>query len=539
MKNQFTPPNHKEQGEDKEKIVHHLQDENFFQVLDEIPLESIHTKINNSDFAIRFWHFSVKKKEDVFTIILKGLNKHGILKELESLGFFKRYDERENLMFIREIGNIISMVQIHLIKDVFFESCIKSQTENISIPFDGQIFIFSPESLIKVYLDQYHLIFNEGFLQHLKRHDKPILRDNKTTSYFFFNNVILKLSKQGKHSLKYSELIDECIWEDHISERNFKYTIEQDNSHYKLFIENVANHDPERIKAFKSAIGYLLHNFKSASTGQIVILYDEAPALKGQPEGGTGKGLFVNALKQIREISKIDGKKYQSDDKFKWQSVKHSTQIVWLDDVHSKFPFEDLHSNSTDGWNIERKHEHEIFIPHSESPKIVIASNTVLTTSGTTNKRRQFIIEFSDHYSKHIKTGTEEPISDEHGCIFFDDEDWNSNDWNMFFSFMVDCSEFYFKNGLQTYEFKGLIKNQILQGTNEDFADWIEENPLNFGERYNLKELFEKFKPYFGEDSDLKQRTFTNWLKAYSGFNNLKMEKVKSNGESFIILTKK
>jgi len=47
MNKQLTPPNHKGQSEDTK----------FFQVLDNISKESIPTKINNSEFAIRFWHF--------------------------------------------------------------------------------------------------------------------------------------------------------------------------------------------------------------------------------------------------------------------------------------------------------------------------------------------------------------------------------------------------------------------------------------------------------------------------------------------------
>ena len=100
-----------------------------------------------------------------------------------------------------------------------------------------------------------------------------------------------------------------------------------------------------------------------------------------------------------------------------------------------------------------------------------------------------FIIEFSNHYSKGIVTGVEEPIKEEHGCIFFDDDFWNAEEWNNFYSFLIDCSHFYHQNGLMCYEHRNLNKNILLQSTRVEFVDWLSIQELEINTRYSTKDL--------------------------------------------------
>lgn len=515
------------------------EDDFFTGVVSEVPNNPI-IKISSNKVRVGFWEFSIrKKKEDIITVQLSTINREAFLTKLNELGFFKRLDENGNLMFIREQNNILSIVDVPFIKDVFLNDCIHPIAENLNLVIQSNTYEFTPDALRAKYYDTYHLILNESFLHHLPEHTKNVLTDQKESSVLFFTNFFVVTTKGGWEKKEYSELGDYCIWEAHILKHSFCYVRENKASHFSKFIENISNSEADRISACHSGLGYLIHHHNKATGGQVVVLYDEKPAKKGKPEGGTGKGVFVNAIKQVRTTAKIDGKKYRSDDKFKWQLVKPTTQLVWLDDVNSKFPFEDLHSNSTDGWNIERKHEAEFFIPANESPKIVIASNTVLESGGTTNKRRQFILEFSDHYSKHIILGNEEPIKDEHGCTFFDAEDWDKAEWDRFYSFMIDCSVYYHKNGLLPYEHKNLVMNQLLQSTSEDFADWIQKGYLEFHLKYELKTLFGEFKKaYHLDDADITQSTFSKWLKSYASIGNFNLEKSNSNNKQFITLSK-
>lgn len=498
-----------------------------------------YTVINENSFAFGIWEFQLKtlKSPQSKIIELKNLHRSAVLYEITKLGFYKRIGKNDEEILIREIENIISEVTPKIIQDVFYNSLILGQNEDIRVSFGGVEQVFLAKELEKTYFNVYHLIFNDNFLLHLETHEKKILQDEKNCSYFFFKNCIVKTSTHGIQTIDKNLIEGKCIWENRIIDYNFKEEISAE-CHFSKFISNVSNQEVSRINAFNSAIGYLLHNYNRSTGGQAVILYDQAPARKGQPEGGTGKGIFVNGLKKLRVVVKLDGKKTSSKDKFKWQSVSVTNQIVWIDDVHPEFSFSDLHSNLTDGWTVEKKRQHEIYIPAVESPKVVIASNTVLSASGTTNIRRQFVLEFSDYYSKHIKNGDEEPVKNEHGCTFFDEEDWAS-EWNGFFVFMLNSSVYYFKNGLVNYEKKGLIRNQLLQNTSDDFVDWLDSGALIPDNEYNVKSLFEEYKSAYSDDPDVKQNTFSIWIKRYASFTNLEFKSRSSSGNKLIKLVTK
>ena len=387
----------------------------------------------------------------------------------------------------------------------------------IEFDFDGHRVSVQIEKLRETYLNQHHLIFNDNFLEHLPTHTKPILRDTKDEAFFCFKNKIIQISEEGIQSIEYSNISNMCIWRTQIIDHDFHYVDNNYKCHFGKFITNVCSDEEDRRAAFHSAIGYLLHNYSHPSRGQAVIAYDEDITDLKSPMGGTGKGLFANAIKQLRNVAKIDGKKFDSRDKFKYQDIDVSTQVVWLDDVKPELGFETFNSVLTDGWSVEKKYKDQFFIKPEDSPKMIICSNAILNGNGTTHKRRQYIIEFSNHYSKQIKIGNEEPIINEHGCTFFDKEDWDANEWQMFFSYMIDCVREYFEYGLQVYEYKSLNKNKLMQSTSEEFCIWVEAQGFVIGQPYITKEKFDDFKStYYGADSDFKQRGFTNWLKKYA-----------------------
>lgn len=465
--------------------------------------------ISENEFGYKIWLFSLDQDGRPS---FKGLYKDGIISKLKSLGYYKRYRGNNSYIFIQERDNIIREVEPCIMKDEFL-----LVMEMIEFDFEGHRVSVQLEKLRETYLNQHHLIFNDKFLEHLPAHTKPILRDTKEEAFFCFKNKIIKVSKSGLEPLEYSDINNTCIWRTQIVEHEFNYVFANCNCHFGKFITNVCNDESDRMAAFNSAIGYLLHNYSQPSKGQAVIAYDEEITDLKNPMGGTGKGLFANGIKQLRNVAKIDGKKFDPGDKFKYQDIDDSTQVVWLDDVKPELGFETFNSVLTDGWNIEKKYQDQFYIKPEDSPKMIICSNAILNGNGTTHKRRQFIIEFSNHYSKQIKTGNEEPIRQEHGCLFFDSDDWNIQEWDMFFSFMLDCVEDYFKHGLQIYEYKGLNKNKLIQSTSEEFCMWAEAQNFEVGQQYNTKEKFDDFKnAYYGADSEFKQRGFTNWLKKYA-----------------------
>lgn len=485
--------------------------------------------LKDSAFAYDLWEWKFNtnlKKYEISSLYYQGMREF-----INSLDYYKRQLSDKDHIYIKEVDNIIQEITKDDLNDE-----VRSYVDNIKQPINfnyaGDKYSIPCETFKNIYLKQHHNITNDKWLTNIQKHDKPILKDTETSSFFVFRNGFVEVTKDSIELKNFDELKNVCIWKDQIINHNFTYIEDRKGSEgeYEKFINNVCNRDPERFKALCSAIGYLLHNHFNPTKGQAVIFYDEALTDSNNPQGGTGKGLIVISIRLLRKTAKIDGKNYKSDDKFKFSNVSPSTQLVWIDETNKYFDFKDLFSCMTDGWQIERKFQNKFDIAPEDSPKVVICSNTILDNKGSSNKRRQFIIELSDYYSSKIITGTEEPIKVEHGILFSDK--WNVDEWNKFYSFMLECSQFYLSNGLCNYKRKNVELNLLKQQTCDEFMEYISNTPPPKNTDFVMKDLFDEFKiAYLGEDSQHKQRTFTNWIKKYCLTENMEFIKVgKSNG---------
>jgi hypothetical protein len=293
-----------------------------------------------------------------------------------------------------------------------------------------------------------------------------------------------------------------------------------------------------RFESLCTAIGQLLHNHRSATKNHAIILYDEAFTTSDKPEGGTGKGLIANAIKEMRDTVKIDGKQYDSSDRFKFQNVSPSTQVVWIDETNSDFDMKDLFSCLTDGWVVERKYKKKFFIERENSPNVLICSNEVLPHEGGSYERRQHIIELNDYYSSKRKPGKPDPVEAEHGMLF--SPEWTQTDWNRFYSFMLGCLMEYLSTGLKPYENKNVKLNYLRkQISMPEFFEWIDTNPFQFIVDFEIKPLFEDFRnTYLGVDSKFQQRTFTSFIKAYASAIGAELQQRKSSGKIIYHLKK-
>jgi hypothetical protein len=467
-----------------------------------------------------FYEFKIgkdKKTGDLYCT-LAGISKLNILAFVEKAGFRKRYlKDSSTYLMVRVTDNIIEEVTPDLIRVETYNEMKRKKAITI-ITSDENEHTFNKDLLHTVYLKNQDQIFNKNFLELMQEFTMPELIDSKEISYFLFSNCIIKVDKDSSETIPYRDLasIGKCVWKSHITRRDY---IPGDNlpiSEFEKFICNVAGHDNSRISAFKSAVGYLLHNHNGSHMGQAIVCYDETPTDVKNPQGGTGKGLFAQGIAQMREQAKIDGRFIKADDKFRFQTVKVTSQVVFVDDLSKDIPFDTFFSCLTDGWTIERKNMDAIKITPEDSPKMLFSMNTVISGNGSSHKRRIFIIEFSDYYSKHIVTGTEHPIEDEHG-ILFDRVNWTLDHWNSFTKYMIDCLGFYLENGLQHYDLINVGKNTLIQTAGEDFSQWTEEKEFIIHRGYRTKEMFEEFRDrYYGPEADIKQRTFTNHLAKYA-----------------------
>jgi hypothetical protein len=410
---------------------------------------------------------------------------------------------------------------------------------DMSFEFQGTQYQIPYEAIRETYLKQSNNIFNEVWLEHLQTHDAKVLKDSKTETLLFFRNVLVIITKEGVKAKPWNEVHDFCIWEKQQIPQDFEYDSNSDNCQFARFIRNVTGQQIERTAAMRSAIGYLMNYDFKPSGGQAVVLYDESITDSAAPQGGSGKGLLANALKQVRDVVKVDGKHLDAGNRFKWESLTPSTQVAWLDDVKSDFDFSMLFSNLTDGWTVERKYLSQFQIPVKDSPKVLICSNSIIKGQGSSHVRRQFTYELSDHYSKQIIRGDESPIEKEHGGLFFS-TDWAVTEWNQFFSVMCDCAWLYLKGGIILPKPINIEYNRLKQSTNEDFVEWCEGQSFITGKRYQTRELFIDFQnTYYGQGSSFYQRTFTTWIKCYGNYNGWETQINQANGLPYFLFNSK
>ena len=127
------------------------------------------------------------------------------------------------------------------------------------------------------------------------------------------------------------------------------------NCDYEVFINNIAGGKESRTRSMESTIGFLLHAWKNLSYCPATILNDEV--ISDNPEGGTGKGLFMTGVGHMKKLVVIDGKSFNFEKSFAYQLVSADTQILCFDDVHKNFNFEKLFSVVTEGLNTREKEQ--------------------------------------------------------------------------------------------------------------------------------------------------------------------------------------
>jgi hypothetical protein len=94
-----------------------------------------------------------------------------------------------------------------------------------------------------------------------------------------------------------------------------------------------------------------------------------------------------------------------------------------------------------------KKGKQAVSIDFYNSPKFVVTSNWLLRynkNDDSTNRR------FKEFKIKHYYNINHTP-SDEFGKRFF--EDWDSKEWNKFYSFVFRCVNYYLLNGLEFIQY--------------------------------------------------------------------------------------
>ena len=478
-------------GVSKKEVRHQMQDS---QIDNEV-IEAVLNKVEEENSKQTFWAKNDKGFVRIIHIQFKQF--------LEDNGFYKYCPEGgKNYVFVKVTNNLIDHTSEKEIKDFVLQHLL--ELDDISV--------------YNYFADQTRF-FKEEFLSMLSTIDIYFIADSKDSAYLYYKNCAVKITKDGIKPIDYLDL-GGYVWKDHIIDRTFSMCDVTGNCDFKKFVSNINGGDMNRVTTMESTIGFLMHGHKNLSFCPAVILNDEV--ISDNPEGGTGKGLVINALSKMKKLVVIDGKSFTFERSFAYQLVSADTQILCFDDVKKHFEFERLFSVVTEGLTLEKKNKDAIKIPFSKSPKIAITTNYAIKGAGNSFARRKWELELHQYYTKEFT-----PL-DEFGKLMFGD--WNDDDWCEFDNYMISCLMNYLRTGLVKSKFVNLKIRQLSAETCHEFIEWCglvdmtdRSGNIEAGIRLYKNDLYYAFideYPDYGPKSKMtiSRTKFYKWLVSYSIF---------------------
>ena len=502
-------------GVPKKEIRHQLEEAN----LDGGVIDAVIARVEEEQAGQKFWTKSDKGIVKIVHILFKQF--------LEDNGFYKYCPEGgRNFVFVRVTNNLIDHASEKEIKDFILDYLLDLE-----------------DTLVYNYFADNTRFFREEFLTLLASIDVYFIEDTKDTAYLYFKNCAVKITHDEVVPIDYIDL-GGYVWKDHVIDRNFDLC-EVTKCDFEQFISNICFSDVNRIKSMESTIGFLMHAYKDLSYCPAVILNDEV--ISDNPEGGTGKGLLMNALSQLKKLVFIDGKSFNFERSFAYQTVSVDTQIVCFDDVRKYFDFERLFSVVTEGLTLEKKNKDAIKIPFSRSPKITITTNYAIKGAGNSFERRKWELELHQYYSKEFT-----PL-EEFGKLMFGD--WDDGEWSEFDNYMVNCLRSYLRTGLVRSSFVNLRIRQLSAETSHEFIEWCglingvtpneKFQELADGHKVYKQDLYYDFiqdNPDFAPKAKMtiSRTRFNKWLIAYCMYkSNTMPEEGRDSSGRFIRLRNK
>lgn len=413
---------------------------------------------------------------------------------LEDNGYYKYSPEgTKSYVFVKVKNNLIDDTSEEEIKD-FVLGYVR---ENAEI----NIYNFFAEKT---------KYFKEEFLNLLDPVDVYFVSDTKDTAYLYYRNCAVCVKRDSIETIDYMDL-GGYVWKKQVIQRDFKVQPVADCD-YKQFVFNVSGGDDARARTLESTIGYMLHGYKNLGYCPAVIVNDEV--ITQNPEGGTGKGIFVSAIGKMKNLVILDGKAFSFEKSFPYQLLSTDTQVLTFDDVRKKFDFERLFSIVTEGITVEKKNRDAIKIPFENAPKVIITTNYAIKGKGNSFERRKWEVEFSAYYSKEYTPETE------FGRLLF--SDWDEDEWLLFDNYMISCLQLYLGEGFIKSKFKNLEMRRLIAETVEEFVEWAtdqqNEDLFLIGERVYGQDLYNSFVSDNSDFQKLSNRTFYKWIDAYISY---------------------
>ncbi len=98
------------------------------------------------------------------------------------------------------------------------------------------------------------------------------------------------------------------------------------------------------------------------------------------------------------------------------------------------------------------------------------------------------MMEFTGYYNE------KRTPSSEFGDRDFFSDDWNQNDWNSLYSFLIWCVQLYLNKGLVSAKSENMKKKMLVKNTSVYFAEYFTEiTSLNLYEVNNGRQMYDDF----------------------------------------------
>lgn len=476
--------------------------------------------LNKNEFGFYLWTFRISKG----AIRTKGIFQHNVKRLLEILGYRKITATNQLVVMTDGIIEEVSVLQI------------KNRILALIDEMDKEIEIeeFQPailkEELIEIFFNRNHNVINESnsILDYLQGLEQPILKDQPHAAFLCYQNTIVEVTSKDIKLIDY-KTVNGLIWKHQIIQRDFDF-IDYSSSSYQKFIFNICDGLSEKVNTLRSILGYNLYRHNPETESRATYLLDAISKIALDPMGGTGKGLLVTSIGHIVVVQIIDAKRFNGNNRFLFQEISTSTDVVHLDDARSNFNPDTLNSVLSSGLVIERKGKNPIRIAKVDSPKFIISSNSGVQSGGTTRQRRQVFFTLGSFYSDLTEQGIKKPIRHVHGHDFFGSE-WTQNDWLMFDNFMVDSLQLFLCKGIIELKDDTIKWINLRSKTGLEFCEFVKE--LIPEKEYDTKNVFNEFQNRYGlSDKEMSQRKFSNCLSSYAKLFGFNYEVEASNGTS-------
>lgn len=227
------------------------------------------------------------------------------------------------------------------------------------------------------------------------------------------------------------------------------------------------------------SIGYMLHRYKDLAKPWALFLMDYRISEEGASNGRAGKGILAKAFYKMLWHTWKDGRKQDMFDyEHIWEPIeKWVTDLIHIEDWGEFQPFPRLYGPLTSSLIANPKGKTMITYKYEEYGKFLIDTNFSDRYMDGSSKGRKLHGVFSDYYHEDLEYYSEvrTPLTELGGRIF---DDWNGEQWNLFYNFMAQCLKFYLSVAQSDVKidppFSNIQKRNSLALMGENFRQWAD-----------------------------------------------------------------